>query len=460
MNCSSLRSAFVLALLLGSVGCNETVPTLAGCQSTSDCTNEVCLDGLCRPNSCEDGRINGRETGIDCGGGFCPACPAGELCLEDFDCRSGVCTLNACAAPSCVDGVRNGAETGLDCGGTCRPCDAPMASCTDQVRNGSESDVDCGGSCPKCANGRLCAKNTDCTANACADGRCGGSACPMPLLVCGGACVDARVDRAHCGGCNAPCAGDCVNGQCLLVCGGGGLQCGQACVDPASNPQHCGMCGLACTAAQICFGGMCVSPCPQGQVACNGTCVSLERDPSNCGMCGRSCPANGACVQGQCTAGCSAPLTLCTSPPACVDARNDPAHCGGCFMGCPFPANAAPACFDGGCVLGACMPGFENCNGMPMDGCEAQLSNDPLHCGACNRACFGGESCLMGRCCGPLPMGSYQASCNGCEACNGILSCVCNDAAQNPTPTNIPIGACASGFFANCNGVLTCDTCP
>jgi len=50
--------------------------------------------------TCNDGIQNGTETGIDCGGTMCGACPR-----------------------TCGDGVQNGDETGVDCGGTtCSAC--------------------------------------------------------------------------------------------------------------------------------------------------------------------------------------------------------------------------------------------------------------------------------------------------------------------------------------------------
>lgn len=53
----------------------------------------------CGPPTCDDGVQNGNETGVDCGGPDCPACP------------------------SCNDGIQNGDELGVDCGGPdCTPC--------------------------------------------------------------------------------------------------------------------------------------------------------------------------------------------------------------------------------------------------------------------------------------------------------------------------------------------------
>ena len=77
--------------------------------------------------TCTDGVQNGNETGVDCGGPDCPACP------------------------SCTDGVQNGNETGVDCGGPdCPAC----PTCNDGVQNGNETGVDCGGpDCAPCGGG-------------------------------------------------------------------------------------------------------------------------------------------------------------------------------------------------------------------------------------------------------------------------------------------------------------------
>ncbi|NRA50603.1 MAG: fibronectin type III domain-containing protein, partial [Phaeodactylibacter sp.] len=61
-------------------------------ESTAFCTDPPAA-------TCDDGIQNGGETGVDCGGPNCPACP------------------------TCNDGIQNGSETGIDCGGPdCGPC--------------------------------------------------------------------------------------------------------------------------------------------------------------------------------------------------------------------------------------------------------------------------------------------------------------------------------------------------
>src|SRR5262245_19700094 len=66
------------------------------------------------PSSCSDGKLNGDETDVDCGG-VCPnRCGDGQGCIAPSDCASGVCVGGMCRPPTCVDGVRNGAEVDVD----------------------------------------------------------------------------------------------------------------------------------------------------------------------------------------------------------------------------------------------------------------------------------------------------------------------------------------------------------
>ena len=97
-------------------------PAGQGCAGPDDCQSGICTAGVCAAPNCSDGIRSGAETGIDCGGGICPACPAGQGCNGASDCQSGVCTAGVCQAPTCADGVQNGAETDVDCGGACAAC--------------------------------------------------------------------------------------------------------------------------------------------------------------------------------------------------------------------------------------------------------------------------------------------------------------------------------------------------
>ncbi|XXX74431.1 hypothetical protein WMF30_42970 [Sorangium sp. So ce134] len=55
------------------------------CLVDADCPTEVCLDDVCQEPTCEDGRLNGDEGGIDCGGSSCPPCgPPARVTSVDY----------------------------------------------------------------------------------------------------------------------------------------------------------------------------------------------------------------------------------------------------------------------------------------------------------------------------------------------------------------------------------------
>lgn len=68
--------------------------------------------------------------------------------------RESILSSGGCGSgnpPTCTDGIQNGNETGVDCGGPDCPACPPAPTCTDGVQNGSETGVDCGGpDCPAC----------------------------------------------------------------------------------------------------------------------------------------------------------------------------------------------------------------------------------------------------------------------------------------------------------------------
>src|SRR6185295_4502977 len=92
------------------------------------CDGEPCgAPEACASSKCENGRC-GPSAGKTCGVGLPNACREGETCQQDGDCASDFCSDAAqCAAPSPnvrEDGRRDGGETGVDCGGTAtgKPC--------------------------------------------------------------------------------------------------------------------------------------------------------------------------------------------------------------------------------------------------------------------------------------------------------------------------------------------------
>ncbi|APR83575.1 Hypothetical protein A7982_08924 [Minicystis rosea] len=269
------------ALALTSVRCEQ----LIGLDDFSNCPQ----DPQCP--SCSDGKKNGDETDVDCGG-TCPAkCAASRACNKAGDCESGVCTGGNCAEPAgpgCNDGEKNGNETDKDCGGGACPgckvgegcvvgtdceslacgvshiCVAPK--CDDMVKNGSETDVDCGGSCPPCAAGEHCAQDDDCTSNACDAGIC--TECMPGATRCSG--ID--VETCDAGGTwqtTESCAYVCDAGNCIGVCLPSSKQCSgnmpQTC-DAAGQWQN----GTTCSGdSAYCAAGACLAP-PSCQAGATG----------------------------------------------------------------------------------------------------------------------------------------------------------------------------------------------
>jgi hypothetical protein len=88
-------------------------------------SNPTCSMLVCQPPRCNDGTQNGDEVEVDCGPDCTRTCNDGDPCVEDKWCVSFVCDPSAgvCLEPTCDDGKRNQDETGVDCGGSCpTPC--------------------------------------------------------------------------------------------------------------------------------------------------------------------------------------------------------------------------------------------------------------------------------------------------------------------------------------------------
>ena len=78
-------------------GCSATGNEPGGdCWTAADCTGGVCTDGTCAAPACDDGILNGTETGVDCAGG-CALCGFGQPCGGPQDCASGECVAGECA---------------------------------------------------------------------------------------------------------------------------------------------------------------------------------------------------------------------------------------------------------------------------------------------------------------------------------------------------------------------------
>lgn len=335
---------------------------------------------------------------------------------------------------------------------------------------------------------------------------CGnGPPCPAGQTCCFEACVDTSSDIYNCGGCNESCpfgvngGATCTNGVCGVTCNPGFDNCNQSLIDGcevklSDDGKNCGMCGAACEAPNA-FGGcensMCtVGICKQGFADCNaqipdGCEVNLGGDPTNCGGCGNTCfPAPhtqptceaGACAFGPCVSGyenCNGEM-----PDGCeVNVGADPVNCGVCGNVCPATPNAAPGCKNGVCAVGACDPGYADCDFSIWSGCETELATNVLHCGGCGKACPAppnGMPKCEGATCAVAVCDPGYADCdglfaNGCEVnlANSAVNCGACGNVCPPVQGGMPacagyvcgIGMCDAGY-ADCFGgtVDGCET--
>lgn len=361
------------------------------------CDNACAAGDLCTAGQCEtscgagltecSGTCRDLMTDRNHCGGCNQACAAGEICM------AGACEI------SCGDGQ-------IEC----------ASACVDPTENRSH----CGGCGIACAADEICGPG-GCTL-----------LCASGLSECDGACRDTDSDRNHCGGCNQACSDGevCTGGTCTLVCAGfADTECNGACTNLDTDPANCGACGTACGTGEVCDTGTCTTLEACTETLCGNVCTNVDIDPSNCSACGNACPtfANAAavCGAGNCGAICLPEYADCdgdladvagtgceTNLPTSVD------HCGACGNACPVPANAAAACVNGACGLGACLTGFDDCDTDPTNGCESELAADALNCGACGNACPMGQVCTSGACVVGVPGG---------ENCSDPLDVVAGD---------------------------------
>jgi hypothetical protein len=309
-------------------------------------------------------------------------------------------------------------------------------------------------------------------------------ACPPDRVTCGSACVDTRTDPRHCGGCGVNCelpraSAQCQSGQCAIArCDTGFGDCDRiaanGCETPLDTVTDCGVCGAACSVPSgtaVCVSGACgFGSCLPGYANCdantvNGceTAIGTER---NCTRCGEVCAgATPVCdvARRACTNGCIAGAVVCGG--SCVDTMTNAMHCGACGRRCAFP-NAIADCGAGACRLRECLPGFQDCDRNPMNGCEVDVRSSVMNCGACGTACsFANASarCVAGGCAintcnaGFLDCDGLQS--NGCEvdvrsSVDHCGACRNRCAPENATPR---CAGSACGYSMCTPGFLDCD---
>lgn len=506
------------------------------CVESIDCeTDLLCHDGTCVGLGCMNDAQDGTETDTDCGGDDCKPCITGQSCGADKDCESGVCGDAKCLAPACDDQVLNGKETGLDCGGDCSPCpaDQPCVLAKDCI-SGECNDQVCGSECPdgfaNCdkQNDNACEVNTrtdleNCgfCDNACdlphATAECSAGECRIATDGCApgyqdcngdpadGCEVDLKTNKLNCGACNKVCPdlnGDpsCVAGACQITCNDGFQDCDDnrdnGCeINTKTSSKNCAECGKACPAAAgysaYCKDSACGQTlCAAGKGDCNGDPVdgcetTTTNDVDNCGGCGIKCQAvnaNVACVNSQCViTTCQGTYADCNKGTAngfkdgCeADTSVDTGNCGGCGKACNI-ANGSAKCSSGSCEVNSCSGTFRDCDGDPKTGCEINIATNTKNCGGCGAAgsdcstkyANASSSCASSACTSPVCSAGYGdcsgGIADGCETntsndganCGGC-GMACSTVGAHVTSNNCVNSQCdpkCSGSYLSCDGI-------
>ncbi len=174
--------------------------------------------------------------------------------------------------------------------------------------------------------------------------------------------------------------------------------------------------------------------------ACGDACVNILSDTSNCGACGNVCAANQVCTAAVCLVPCGTPgYSNCNGfiIDGCeVNTESDHANCGACGHAC----GPAQTCSSGSCTC----PGGETICGSNC----ANLSADTGNCGSCGRACGPAQSCSAGVClcpggttlCGDNSCHVLSSDVNNCGACGNV--CGSGKSCINGSCT---VTACSSG---------------
>ncbi|RLB57427.1 MAG: hypothetical protein DRJ42_00375 [Deltaproteobacteria bacterium] len=256
--------------------------------------------------------------------------------------------------------------------------------------------------------------------------------------------------------------------------------------DIMADPENCGRCGTSCgvdpaNAAAMCTMGVCGLDCDAGFDDCDGDrsngCEASTTEPARCGSCTTACGVTRSLCQtlggsSTCVATCATGTTLCGET-RCVNTEDDPANCGDCDMACSAPMNAEPACVERACAV-SCDAGFDDCDGVLGNGCEAPLDS-PADCGACGVDCSRDHAvagCGAGECNFACEIGFGDCDgmeANGCEmAVDTLTDCgACGVACEAPNGTpecstsSCLVDSCDPGFN-DCNGSATdgCESRP
>jgi hypothetical protein len=365
----------VVALIVaGPFACSERIS--AGIATESDAG----VGGGFTASSAEASTVEEEGPTEYCVSTTCPApyttCPDSRFpCDVDLMNDPNNCGSCGFACPARI--IAGGHADFICLEGTCQPsCHIQYLDCNGVRDDGCEVKVGTNDNCSKC-----------------------GEACPDPAKPC---IADSTGLAGKCG-----CEPD------ELLCPPG------RCFDPSSSDENCGACGVACdpknggaTTPSHAHYGCVAARC--GNLKCDEWFADCDAEPENgcevsllsadnCGGCGVACAPGQICgknpITGVAECKCGAGKTLCGTE--CFDLKTDLTRCGSCSINCTNTTgpNTHAVCSYGACGW-SCEPGWGDCNGNSVDGCEVNLNSDPRNCGICGNECdlAAGQPCIAGHC--------------------------------------------------------------
>jgi alpha-tubulin suppressor-like RCC1 family protein len=300
--------------------------------------------------------------------------------------------------------------------------------------------------------------------------------------------VQLTSDLANCGFCGNACpsfAGTtmaCSSGTCRVAsCPADRRDCNASgadgCERPVGTTTDCADCNDRCALAhvvrQACTAGACsfdrTRDCEPGWSDCDMDpstgCEQPLGTSADCSACGDTCDMTEYCdaTTRSCRpsmSGCVAPLTDCDMNGSCeTDTATSLTSCGACGRACSG-GNATWSCASGACQVASCTGGFRDCDGLAANGCEASPTSATA-CGASCQVCMipnGTPACTGGAC--------AIASCNaGFADCNGNPADGCETATTTDSANcgfcgnvcnNLPNVATGTCLASTCD-VVVCD---
>jgi hypothetical protein len=129
---------------------------------------------------------------------------------------------------------------------------------------------------------------------------------------------------------------------------------------------------------------------------------------------------------------CGSGTKLCGA--TCVNVTDPATGCAGTSCApCSLPHASATCGASGECAVLGCGSGYEDCDTVSANGCEALLSSDINNCGACGRACVGdgvlSKQCASGLCVSACAVGHSNCAYpvagadDGCETASDNTHC-------------------------------------